>query len=199
MKNVIYLCATALAFASPGLAHAADSFGPTNGTYVFQGPVTVQKNLSPATSCTLEVSVAVTGVGTPSNAASVTAAALSGGPICNVITFSNLNYTVDARGAGGTAGTAGAPAEELWISTPRVNIPPLLLGLIPADACEGVLKTYWIGNGPPTPREIEFDSPFSDITDANPDNPGATENPCKIIGTLTQISGPSGANLDITT
>lgn len=187
MRNIVALCATALALASPGVAQAADNFG-TDGTYTFAGPVTVQKNLSPATSCNLSVSVAVSGSGTAANVTS--APVLSSGTICPVITFSNLPYSVDARGTGG----AGSPAEELWLSTVKVNIPPLLGGLIGADACEGVLKVYWIPGSPP---EIEFDSPFSDLADTNPDgNLGSTENPCKIIGTLTQTSGPT--NLTIT-
>lgn len=186
MKNIAALCVTVLALASPGLAQA-DTFGPNNGTYTFSGPVTVQKNLTPATSCNLSLGIVVTGVGTPGNAANVTAApVLTGGPICTALTFSNLSYSVDARGAGGSAGTPGSPAEELWISTVRVNIPPL--GGNPADACQGTLRVYWL---PGTPPQIEFDTPISDI-------PGVSgPPPCKIIGTLTQTSGP--ANLAITT
>ncbi|MGL3822665.1 hypothetical protein [Sphingopyxis sp. R3-92] len=187
MRNIISLCAAALALASPGIAQA-DTFGPNNGTYTFAGAVTVQKNLSPATSCNLSLGIVVTGAGTGTNAANVTAAAgskpvLTGGPICTALTFSNLPYSVDAVNTDGVPTTA----EELWMSTVRVDIPPL--GGNPADACQGVLKVYWLPGSPP---QIEFDSPFSDI-------PGVSgPPPCKIIGTLTQTSGPGGANLVIT-
>lgn len=187
MRNIVALCATALALASPSLAHAAD-YGPSNGTYTFSGPVTVQKNLSPATACNLTLSIVVTGAGAPGSAANVNVApVLAGGPICSAITFSNLSYSV------GASGTAGNPADGLSFSTPRVNIPALSPS-IGADACEGVLNAFWL---PGPPSQIELDTPDSDIPDANPDgNPGTSENPCKIIGTLTQTSGP--ANLTIT-
>lgn len=184
MRNIVSLCAAVLAFASPSLVQAADQFGPNNGTYAFSGPVTIQKDFGPV-ACNLTLSIVVTGVGASGNAADVnTGPALSGGPICAAISFSNLSYSVDAVGTGGP----GSAADELWFSTVRVNIPPL--GANRPAACQGALKAYWLGNGP-LPRQIEFATPQSDIPRFSGGPP-----PCKIIGTLTQVSGP--ADIDIT-
>lgn len=176
MKNIAALCATALVLANPGIVQA-QTFTPAPGTYTFSGPVTVQKNLSPATSCALSLTISVSSSGV----ATVTAAVLSGGPICNAITFSGLPAAVSGTG------TSGNPADEVSFAGVRVNI-PALSATIGADACEGTLTGYWLAGSPP---QIEFDTPKSDIPDANPDgNPGTSENPCKIIGTVTQDNGP---------
>ncbi|MGL3822664.1 hypothetical protein [Sphingopyxis sp. R3-92] len=173
MRNIVSLCAAALALASPGIAQA-DTFGPNNGTYAFSGPVTIQKGLAPPIACNLALSIVVTGVSTFGNAANVNAGpVLSGGPICPGISLTNLSYSVDAVGTG----SPGSAADELWFSTVRLNIPFL------PGVCQGVLKAYWL---PGLSPQISFAATKSDL-------PGPPA--CVIIGTLTQVSG--SANLDI--
>ncbi len=181
MKNFVALCATALALAAPGVAQAADNFG-TAGTYKFTGTVQVKKNLSSWTTCGLEVEVVVGTGGTTATAKST----LSGTYPCGSITFGPPSpNSIDATGPG-PVGSAATGIKLLGVKT---NIPPVLI--FPSDACLGDLAAAWGGNAA-SPRFIVLGDPLSDTPDTNPDNPGATENPCKITGTLTQTSGAAG-------
>ncbi len=179
MKKFIALCATALALAAPGMAQAAN-YG-TDGKYKFQGSIEMIKNLPAWTTCTLTVEIDVSGGGTIARVLSTPAPnpSLSGPSPCSGITFSNQPYTANAL---------GSPVSVLTLATVKVNIPPILI--FPADACQGTLTTLWGGNTV-TPRTITLQDGVSNLPDTNPDNIGATENPCRIKGTLTQISGPT--------
>lgn len=173
MKNLFAFCAATLALATPGIAQAAN-YG-TAGTYTFAGSVQVKKNLSSWSTCNLTVTVVV-----PTGGASATASASIGGSTpCPAVSFSGAPYTVIA---------SGSPVTALTLLGVQTNIAPVLI--FPADACLGNLTALWGGNTP-NPRTITLADPTSDTADTNPDNFGATENPCKIKGQITQTSGPT--------
>ncbi|WP_156420440.1 MULTISPECIES: hypothetical protein [unclassified Sphingopyxis] len=178
MRKIVALCATALTLMTPGIAHATD-FGD-NGTYEFEGDVSVIKNLPFPTACTLKVTIVVTGGGSAATADPE----LSGSTLCddiNTASFASAPYAVSAN--------TGVSPIRLSISGVTIGIPPV--SIFPADGCAGSLTHEWGGNSA-SPRFLDFTTPLSDVPDGPPDNFGGTENPCKIEGTLVQISGASG-------
>ncbi len=173
MKNVVTLCATALALMIPGTAQA-QNFG-ADGSYDFQGLVSVIKNLPLPTICQLDVNVVVSGSGSVATATP----ALSGGALCNAIdsmSFSSGSFGISVTGTSPT---------ELTLSGVDIGIPPV--GGNPADACLGTLAFAWDESG--VPRLMDFSTPLSDVDYVN----AGTPNDCKIEGTIEQISGnPTG-------
>lgn len=185
MKNFAVFCATALALTVPGVAQAASPAGD----HTFVGTLQVRKNLPMWTPCTVTVVVNVaTGTGAPT----LKSATVAGGGACTAISFSGL-----------PSGTVVVAPQGLpWYRVPnvRVNIAAIPL-LAPADACEGKLDFVWGGNTA-NPRTITFidggvtGGANSNVLDANPDNLGATENDCRITGTLNQtLPTPTTLNL----
>jgi hypothetical protein len=163
MRNIIALCATALALASPAVAQAA-TFSP-DGTYVFSGSVEVKKNLPVWTTCGLTLTINVTG------GVATSSASLSGAFPCTGITFTGGPFATDGLGSPVTV------LEMLGVTT---NIPAIpTMPPIPADSCSGDLLALWNAG------TIEFQDGVSDTPDASA--PG-TEPNCKIKGTLTQTS-----------
>lgn len=163
MRNIIALCAAVLAFAGPTVARAA-IFSP-NGIHVFEGTVEVKKNLSVWTTCDLTLTITVTG------GVATSSADLSGSAPCSTINFTGSPFVNDGF---------GSPIMLLTINGVTTDYQSF-------DACEGDIFALW--NGAATPREIEFQDSLSDTPDAFPDNTGATENPCKIKGVVSQTSG----------
>mgnify|MGYP003576013701 CR=1 FL=1 len=169
MKNFAVTCAVALALVVPGVAQAANP----DGNHVFTGSVQVKKNLSSWTTCTLTLTVNVAG-----GVAKVSGASLAGAYPCTSITFSGLPASVT---------TSGTPVNQVTVNAIKTNIPPVLI--FPSDACLGNLTASWAGNTGAT-RTIVLSDPLSDTPDTNPDNPGATENNCKIVGAVVQTAAP---------
>lgn len=172
MKNLSVICAAALALTVPGIAQAAS---PT-GTHTFTGSIQVRKNLPVWTTCTLTLTVDVSGAGV----ATVTSAVLTGPAPCGGITFSGLPAGITLSGS--TVTTTGV----------RIDIPPI--SIFPRDACEGPLKVTWGGNGPGVRTIVftdggQFGSANSNLPDADPDLALATENSCRITGAVVQNPG----------
>lgn len=172
MKNVVTLCAAALALMIPGAAQA-QNFG-ADGNYGFQGVVSVIKNLPLPTICQLDVNVVVSGSGSVATATPT----LSGGALCNAIdsmSFSSGSFAISAN--------TGTSPIQLTLSGVDIGIPPV--AGFPADACFGTLTFEWDDSG--VPRLMDFTTPLSDVDYVN----AGTPNDCKIEGTIEQISGSS--------
>lgn len=177
MKKFAILCAAvgALSIATPGMAQTAS---PLSSTHTFGGNLDVMKNVGSYSTCTMSLTVAVSATGVASVPSSPT---IGGGGPCPVITITGLPTNL--------AFAAGSGSKTVVTTTPvKINIGPYLI--FPADACEAVLRVTWGGNSA-TPRTISFSTPLSDMTDANPDNFGGTENVCKMRGTLTETTSPA--------
>jgi hypothetical protein len=164
MRNIVAICAAALAVASPAVAQAA-TFSP-DGTYVFTGSVEVKKNLPVWTTCGLTLTINVSG------GVATSSASLSGAFPCTGITFTGSPFATDGL---------GSPVTVLEIAGVSINI-PAIPPAFPADSCSGDLYAIWNGSGTPT---IEFQDGTSDTPDASA--PGTDPN-CKIKGTVTQTS-----------
>jgi hypothetical protein len=167
MTKFAALCATALALATPGIAQAASP----DGDHIFKGTVEVRKNIPTWSTCEVTAVVNVA-AGVPK----LKSVSLTGPAPCPGIVFTGL------------------PSGPIIIASPvgRVPIigiitPPLLI--FPTDACLGELMFTWGGNSA-TPRTITFVDGLSNVPDGNPDNVGATENACRLRGTLVQTSTP---------
>jgi hypothetical protein len=174
MKNVVTLCATALALMIPATAQA-QNFG-ADGSYDFQGSVSVIKNLPFPTICQLDVNITVSGSGSAATATPT----LSGSPLCNAI--DSMSFTA---GSFAISANTGVSPTQLTLSGVDIGIPPV--GGNPADACLGTL-VHELYDGS-VPRLIDFTTPLSDVDYVNPGTP----NDCKIVGTIEQISGnPTG-------
>lgn len=137
MKKFSVICATALALATPGIAHSATP----DGLHSFTGSLDVQKSLGIWTTCTVDAKVQVT-AGVP-RLQSVT---LSGGLICPGITFTGL------------------PSAPLDMSAlPVVKVPSVNVNIaFPSGQCSGPLSFIWGGNSA-TPRSITFQDGLSNI------------------------------------
>lgn len=165
MKKLAALCATALALASPGIAQAASP----DGDHVFTGTVEIRKNMPVWVPCPMTAVVNVTATVPTLKSVVVT----GGGGGCTGITFSGLpSAPLD---------TTGLPL--VIVQNVRIDIPVFV-----PDACEGDLQFVWGGNTA-NPRTIAFVDGVSSLPDALPNNPGASLNPCRFSGVLTQNSG----------
>lgn len=174
MKKFAVFFATALALTVPGVAQAANP----DGDHTFEGNLQVRKNIPSWTTCAVKAVVNVA-AGVPT----LKSVAVTGTGACGVISFSGLPSAA--------INTASSPL--VTVPNVRVNIGPILI--FPADACEGPLNLLWGGNGA-SPRSLTFVDGTSNIPDANPDNAGATENACRIVGTLNQtLPTPTTLNL----
>ncbi|MBO9696312.1 MAG: hypothetical protein J7499_08930 [Sphingopyxis sp.] len=179
MRNIVALCAAALALASPGVAQAQGAtFSPAPGSYVFTGSVEVKKNLPVWTTCDLTLTINVAAGGTATSTAS-----LAGAFPCTGITFTGGPFLTD--------GLSPPTISLVEIADVTINIPPV--PPFAADSCFGTLYAVWGGNGPPNPRTIEFQDPLSDTPDAG--SPGSQPN-CKIKGTVSQASGATQLNIN---
>jgi hypothetical protein len=174
MKKFAVICATALALTVPGIAQAANP----DGDHTFVGSLQVRKNIPSWTTCTVTAVVNVTG-GVPK----LKSVAVAGAGACGVISFSGLPSAA--------INTASSPL--VTVPNVRVNIGPVLI--FPADACEGPLNLIWGGNSA-SPRSLTFVDGTSNVPDANPDNVGATENACRIVGVLNQTL-PTSTTLNL--
>lgn len=163
MKFVSAICATALALAGTAAPANAQTYSPTSGTVVFQGSVVVKKGLT--LNCTLKLTVTITGATT---ATATPALATPSNILCPTVTFSGTPYTVTASSSGGTS-----PVYTLTLNGVIVNT-------ITPGGCSGSIGATWGGNGTP-PRFLSVNASLPG---------GGSSDPCTIVGTLNQISGP---------
>ncbi|HEY0598419.1 MAG TPA: hypothetical protein VGD20_21590, partial [Sphingopyxis sp.] len=138
----------------------------------------VRKNLPIWTRCTVTAVINVLG-GVPR----LKSVAVTGSGACTAISFAGLPSS--------PLNTWSSPIIHTYLRVNIAAIPPLF----PADACEGYLHFLWGGNNGFAPRTLTFQAfestaGMSDVPDAHPNNPGATGNPCRIRGDLTQTSSP---------
>ncbi|SBV32835.1 exported protein of unknown function [uncultured Sphingopyxis sp.] len=158
MKKFSVISATALALATPGIAHASAT---PDGLHSFTGTLEVQKSLGIWTSCSVDAKVDVS-----SSVPRLQSVTLSGGLICPGITFTGL------------------PSAPLDVSAlPVAKVPAVTVNIaFPAGTCSGSLSFLWGGNTP-VPRTIAFQDGLSNI----PSTSGGTA-PCRIRGVLSQTA-----------
>jgi hypothetical protein len=170
---MMFAAAAALAFAGAGAGAAqAATYLPASTTFQFRGTVNVQQNIS-LTGCTMNATVVSTALVGGANTASVTAASLSGG-LCGLVTFNGFNWPI------AVTGSSGGVATQLTIS--GIGVGAL------SGTCAGSSVVTWSQS--PTPPKIGFSTPASDIPPS-----GTSTNPCKIVGTLNQISPATQATI----
>lgn len=111
-KMMIALATSALALTGASTAWA-DTFSPPSSTAVFEGSVTVKKDIE--LECDMTATVATGALnGSGDNTAAVTSADLTGG-LCGLVNFTNFNWPVTV-----TASSGGA-ATQLQIANVQVN------------------------------------------------------------------------------
>ncbi len=164
-KMVTLLVASSALFGAQTVS--AQTYSPP-GTYVYQGSVSVQKDLG-VYNCVLTVTVNVPSTPPTPQVVTATAALTPGDAICSAIA---VNGT-------GTVSYTDRPAPL----SNRVTITGLqIVPAISIGRCTGSITADWGGNGTPS---LILSSPLSNSAPTA----GA---PCKMIGTLNQISGPAG-------
>ncbi|WEJ99529.1 MAG: hypothetical protein P0Y59_21895 [Candidatus Sphingomonas phytovorans] len=162
MKFVSAICATALALAGTAAPASAATYSPTSGIVVFQGSVVVKKGLT--LNCTLKLTVNIT------SATTATATPVLSTPsniLCPTVTFSGTPYPV-------TVTSSGTPPVY------TVTLSNVVVNTITPGGCSGSISATWGGNSA-SPRFISVNTSLPG---------GGSSDPCTIVGTLNQVSGP---------
>lgn len=163
------LAASALVFGAQ--AANAQTFDPSSGTFVFEGDVTVAKDMGEF-NCKMRVTVNVTSAST----ATATASLAAGDWVCPLIGISGT----------GTVTYSTSGAQEFVTLTGLTITPPLSSGV-----CNGPIKVKWFDANPAgaNPSRFELEIPLSNSTATA----GAD---CKMSGVLPQVS-PASPQLQI--